>query len=704
MEAVVSRRLRHRPFPIALGGWLLLAGCGGAPATTPQPPAIDPAPGHPATPAGEAPAPPTPLVPGVLRTALPNGMGVLLFPAEDSVGSHAEIVFGYLGGIDAGKPGCADLAAELLLDLGDSAAGRAPLRNRIEALGGGARVELGPGSTWFTLRVPHARAAEAIAALHAAVTAPSAARAQVERLRERLVQRRTRELTEAPLLAAADRMLLGDLGPADHLAALQDRDPSEVILFLLRQCRPDQSVLAIRARGDLVALGRGIAASLGAWRPASAPPTTSAPPQARMLRPGLHWATAAGPGCNAVLVLQLPPPTARLYLPQILLLQCLTLDGLGGRLERTLAEQGLGALRLRSGHLLRVERSALVLELAATPDQVLAVWQAVQRARRSLRDVPPSSSELALAAQSARLAVYREDTAGLRVALARQLRSEPDDLRLRQLARPPEPGDADLRAAAEALQDLPMAMLVSGPRPAAAPVELRELELVQPTATDELAAVAAARSQAATTELDRAVQALGGRLRLQRLQGYTARATLRATGGVPITEQLSWHSSGRLSRTAEVLQSVVETRIEPGSWVERVGDEERALEPRAAEFRLREAARHPLMLLAGWARGRQQFRFVATRTVQDREVAVLEAQGGRFERLRLHIDRQSNLVRAVESWETDPDGTPRYLVEHWSDYRTAAGLRVPFRRETDQDDGQNRVETVWQSFVPTFDG
>jgi len=91
------------------------------------------------------------------------------------------------------------------------------------------------------------------------------------------------------------------------------------------------------------------------------------------------------------------------------------------------------------------------------------------------------------------------------------------------------------------------------------------------------------------------------------------------------------------------------------------------------------------------------------RKLQGRETAVLEVDGG-SERLRLHFDAESHLLRMVESWGADPDGTPRYLQESWSDFRTAAGLRVPFRRLSDVDDGQSRVESRCTSFTPLTSG
>jgi hypothetical protein len=110
------------------------------------------------------------------------------------------------------------------------------------------------------------------------------------------------------------------------------------------------------------------------------------------------------------------------------------------------------------------------------------------------------------------------------------------------------------------------------------------------------------------------------------------------------------------------------------------------------------------MLLCAAARGELHCRQVSVRKLQDREEAVLEVEGTGSERLRLHFDTEAHLLRTVESWSADPDGTPRYLQESWSDYRNAAGVRVPFLRVSDVDDGQGRIEWRCTSFTPLAGG
>ena len=112
--------------------------------------------------------------------------------------------------------------------------------------------------------------------------------------------------------------------------------------------------------------------------------------------------------------------------------------------------------------------------------------------------------------------------------------------------------------------------------------------------------------------------------------------------------------------------------------------------------------RHPLMLLAANQRGTLLFRPIAQRSSGDREMMVLEATGNEFDRLRIHIDTESHLIRIVESWERLPDETLVHVRESWSDYRTADSMRAPHRRRTTWNDGEHQTETVFSNWQPTL--
>ena len=118
-----------------------------------------------------------------------------------------------------------------------------------------------------------------------------------------------------------------------------------------------------------------------------------------------------------------------------------------------------------------------------------------------------------------------------------------------------------------------------------------------------------------------------------------------------------------------------------------------------ARWQLSEIERHPLAILSAYARGTLKFRLLADRVFEGRNYLVVEATGDRFDRLRLSIDRQSCLIRTVETWTTSPQGTPTSFVDTWSDHRSVDGLRFPFRRVTVVDDSASRRVTTFSKIT-----
>ena len=169
-----------------------------------------------------------------------------------------------------------------------------------------------------------------------------------------------------------------------------------------------------------------------------------------------------------------------------------------------------------------------------------------------------------------------------------------------------------------------------------------------------------------------------------------------------MTETVQYSPPDNLQRARTLLGQTIVTRLTATEYTETLGKTVRPLDAKQAALLRREMQRHPLALLAAYARGEIAFRTVAQRDAGDRTMAVLEAATGPFDRLRVHIDVESLLVRTVETWETLPDGTPLHLSEAWQDYRDVGTLRVPFRRLTSQDNGQNRIEAVFAKWTPTL--
>jgi hypothetical protein len=427
----------------------------------------------------------------------------------------------------------------------------------------------------------------------------------------------------------------------------------------------------------------------------------------RRLQAGVFWSPSLPAElCRASVILPLPevlrPDAADLFV----LHNCITLDGIGGRLEKLQRDRGLGHVRWRCRFVQFPETAALALTTETTPREALLLWQCVEDARRSLSQLPPTAEELDLALRSAALSMQLGATdaaAELRNRAARLLRQLPPrgtEDRLAALARP---GTLDTAATTKAYLELPAAMVVFGGAIPESASTVRRFDLVPPGAYARLTAASAppqAAAAAAVPWLDPAMEAVGGRHLLQRMLGYEAEAKLTVVDSPPTTERLRYQRNGSIERTRELLGSTIETKVDGKSATERLGDKEAALSTRETTLLRRELERHPLALLAAHARGELVFRPVAQRNVGDRDLMVLEAVTDRFDRLRVQVDTISHLIRVVEVWETSTDGAVVHVQDAWSDYRGAGGLRAPFRRITELDDGQNRIEAVYSRWLP----
>ncbi len=685
----------------------LAAACGGAPTPSPPPPPVEQRPVAPAP----APPPATQLpVPTVVK--LENGLTAAVTQAAP--GHDALLQFGFFAGALFMAPGAAELAMEVVVGDADPSQGRVALTQAIAQLGGTLAVRAGPATTWIDMRVPGNRWEEAVVALRRALEAPAQSRHQIERIRERTVAGRAAWIRRDPVAAMAQLLLLGESGAAGYLHALLDRDPSEINLFQARLHRPERAVLVIETPDDpaqaAAALGQSGSTALGGWSPPAAPPG-AVPTLDRSFVPGLYWspapAGARDPETTRVaLVLYLPNPGQLSATDMLLLHVCLTLDGTGGRLERLQRDHGLESVRWHSSVASTPDATAIVLTADVATSEVQPLWNVLQLARASLRDVPPTESELAIALRraplTARLAML-DDGGRLRTQAKLVLLGTTwadVDHRLQTLAAAPA---LDVRAATDAFLDLPVALVAVGGVVPDDATDVRRFELL-PAGQDEQAAATAAQPAPATDAgaawLQRAADAIGGAARIRRLTGWESDGKLVNDRAPAMTETCRWRTDGTLARTREILGQKIRTSLEGNVWFEQAGEITQSLNSREAALLRRELQRHPLALLATHARGELPFRPVAQREAGDRHVMVLEAVGEAFDRLRIHVDTGSHLIRVVETWETLPDGTVVHLQDRWSDYRSTAGLRAPFHRLTTQDDGQNRVETVFTRWVP----
>jgi hypothetical protein len=645
------------------------------------------------------------------RARLPNGMTTIAVRYLPTPERTAEVTLGMLVGTDMGKRGLADLAAFVLSNHGDATAGRPSLRQGISELGGTLFVEQGPLSTWFTAQVPADRWAEAMTIVGRAIANPAPGRSQLERLQDTLLQQETDAVLETPAAAIAARMLLGDRCSDAHLHAIQQRDATEVAAFLQQHNRPDRAVLTVRAPVESWLIGQRAFQEFSNWPGTTTPGEPLPDAREERLIGGIYWAAsmpAATPPegrledrCRVALVLPLPDPLQPDAAAQHLLLNCLTMDGIGGRLEKLQRDAGLQHVLWTAHFVSQGEVSATVLETEASSDEAAQLWQLANEARSSLGTLPPTESELAFGAGRAWLTLRRGQYGSgsdLRLATLSLLRGV-GEAKLRQRLDDLRQPDAVPPSATLAFLEQPMAMFVIGGTPPPNLTSVRSFEVV-PSGfqTTQQSTGGDALIEAALPWISRAMQSAGGESTLRRVTGFSASGTIRTEGAPTIEESIEWAPGGSLLRRRKVLGTTIETRISGNEWSEQVGSDKAKLNALEASWRLAESERHPVALLISHASGRLPFRLLSTRQQDDREYALLEAVTDRFERLRVEIDTESLLIRRVETWTMSPRGTPTYTVDFWSDYRAVDGLRVPFRRETFVDDGESKRVTDFSSF------
>lgn len=680
----------------------ILVACAGPQPVEPPPPAPASQPATPPTqtPAAQDSAPTAPQSPLAKRLSLENRLDVVLLRHGADFTQSAEIAVLLQGGTETSRPGSVELAAHLLAHSADATSGRQSLARQIEQMGGLLTVDVGRKSTWVHARTPAAAWQRAAQALAAALDVKDAPRSQVERSQQDLIAQQIQAGNRDPLRMATLRMLLGDASPAAHLQDLQNRDAGEAVAFQRRYFRPDRSVLVVRAPGAEPQVEAAVRASFGAWEADNPTPEGEITTKSKPTPSGIAWirdGRGADAPCEVALAMQLPDALAKDSVALHVLTSCLTVGGIGGRMERLQQEAGLSKLELRAETVRFGEGSALVLRGSMSAQDAVRFHATALRARQSLRDIPVSTSERTQARAAAWLGL-RSAGAGasalLRDEIERIVLGIDANSQMQQLVELDRPG----MPAAETVRgflELPIVTVVLGGEPPAGvagirpcPMEPEALSIPAAQADDE------ARTAEAMPWKARAIDAIGGADKVSKLLGFSADRRVETEGAPPMEETATWTATGDFVRVRKVLGVSVETRLQGNSWTEDAAGTRAQLTPKEAEWRRRDGQTHPLAILISWQRGELNFRRVASKKVGDRELETLEALGDKFERLRIDIDRESGLLRAVECWATSPDGVPSRSIETWTDYRTVDGIRAPFRCTTVVDDGQSqRVST-----------
>ena len=675
---------------------LLAAACGSAPKRSPEAfPAPDPEsvqqpqPGNGELPSkDEAP---------LAITQLPNKLATVQLQPTAATNTTAELVLGLAVGTATGKQGLSDLALALLLTNGDATKGRTSLQRTITELGGSIAIEQGLFSTWLTVRLPADRWGKALTALAQALVEPAPGRSQLERLQREHLAATIASVSQDTSRVVAQRLLLGDAGTSEHLAALFDRDAGEALLLHARNFRPEATVIGLRVPADIAQCNAAVSAAFASWNPptiASAPIETA---PKRELLDRLYWATGDAP-CRVTLICGQPSPfTADAVLCSVML-NCMTMDGIGGRFERLLQEAAIRDLTWTSDFLGCGESSALLLSTTTTPERAARIWQIAQNARRSLRELPPTESELVLARTRARLTLRRAETepaTSLRTLITRALNQQSETQLQAMLRELEQKSGIDPQALAK-LQLPRMAMIVLGGTPPAEAKDAQRIELLPNNLLTQMSdAGNAALQSEAKAWLGKSLDAIGGKDLVLNLQGFITESRTVAEQAPPVDETVRWNTDHTAHRERTVLGATIAADFAAQSWTESSGDTKVQLTPTEAHWQLSELERHPLALLYASACGTLKFRLLANRTIEGRDYVMLEAVGDREGRLRIALESQSALIRSVETWTTSPQGTPTCFVDTWSDHRPISGLRVPFRRVTVVDDGQSRRVTTF---------
>lgn len=618
------------------------------------------------------------------------------------------------------SPALAELTARLVADTPMSAAGLPSLRDFVADRGGALDVTVDALTTSFVLSVPESQWRACLRHLVAAVRATPGSEPQIVRVQRELVDELRARLHADPLDAAIRRVTgVAMPGVAEWLHELQDCTAPQIAAYHRRSYGPGSAVLAMIVPGvQHAALLNGVVEDIAPWTAGQPEQPPQALPAHRVVD-GLFWGAAPGPTRFSI-VLDTPTPTGPAAAARLVALECLTWNGVGGRLGRQLASDFGREVALTTRTITAGEQAHVGLFTEAPPDRVVAIHESATRAARSFAHSPPTQREIEIAAQRARLRLLLEQGdprawlttavrtvfAGARQALQWSdggFRAGPagrsiDDWTA-TLQALEDPRGLDLGPALRALAERPALLVAVG----GTPVEDSPRVTVIPDAfvapTADPTGIASTEEVSGKPYLDRALAAMGGALVLAGVLGYEAESSTRSGRG-PEAHDHEWlRHPDRMRRVRRVLSTTIESVIGGGSGREIAGEEQQPIPPEEVRTELAAAARHPLFLLGAFARGESSYRLISVRDVGDRKIAVLERTRPAESRIRAHIDVGSGLVRAIESQERRAIGVV-HLREEYRDYRDTAGMRLPFHRTTLVDGTAQGTVTKWSSFVP----
>ena len=607
------------------------------------------------------------------------------------------------------KPGQIEVTAAMLLWAAEK--GLPSLERAIAELGGVTFLEIGSSDTTIDILVPTERWAQALERVAQAMLRPPSAEAQLDSVRHRFLREWRGRFLSDPLTSLVPRIIdAAQATSSEWLAGAQETTLEEVRKQWRILCRPAGAVIAIDATlPSTVTAFTEAAAALTPWTAAMVD-AEPVPRATRRTGSGeFLWAERPATFPRVAIVLERKEIGSAYALEVMLLQACLTQGGIGGRLGREL-ERIAGTAPMLAEQVVRDgSRRFSLLTTSATAEQAALLQNALGRAVETLTTRLPEDDELTTALARTKLQLLEDESdprawLSSAVSLAHPVKatanSAPTNL-ANELRRLQSQQSLDLRGALPEFRASVLATVVFG---GAVPEGSSANKLVGATpsnrADPSFAPDEIGKEQAARPFLDGAVRALGGRDALKLLGGFASTSVVRGDNGATLEETSFWRDDGRLRRLRRVLGTSIEAVIAAGKGTESSGEQSLDLSSDDVRSLLNRGERHPVTLLASWLRGKLRFKLVSLRTIDEREMAILELIDPTRERLRMQIDIASGLVRQAETREHWPGVGRVQIVESYSDYRSLRGVRTPFHVVTNVDTGGMTVTTDFKTFVP----
>ena len=577
----------------------------------------------------------------------------------------------------AGHPiGLAELAALAVADAPDHAGNRPSLRRMITRLGGYLSVGVGAQKTRFTVNIPTSNWQTALGEIVERARRQPVTPDQFRVLQSQLIRTYLDEWHGLPALGYAKQWLRhGDRTRTEIVSAIQDRYAAETMLFRRRFYRPQGTVVGVwlpnAEDADAITAGVKEALQTPPQTPAVAKKDVSSPPAPAPT--SVRW--IAGPGRSQVAVMV---PLATATPEWLVMLECFTMGGIGGRLGEVIADKLDRELPMQVREIGDGNHRYVVMLATVDAETVPILWQAATSAWQSLSRIPPVREELVGAKSRVRLRLARrQDHADDWLASAADSSNGGPIQDLHRLE-----AMTHVRNIATEWSKTQLAMVVFGGKPPASiAAAVQSIELSVPELRRESAEVGTDEKTAAHY-LALATQALGTKRMFRGLRGYEIRENWKDSDGLEVQAITSTLLPDELHRVLRVLGTRVETRVVGATGTEGIGKEVRELTAGEADEIRSEVNRHPLAILAAWSQGKLEFRLLGTRKHSGREVALLERVDSSRGRMRVTIEMRSGLIRTVETIQRRPDMGAIRLLDSYGDYRQMEGIRVPTHRVT----------------------